>query len=274
MSKSTTKAPAIQAESSKYEKIIEHVFHKNYLAGATQFLFKREEMTAAASALGMPPIKNIGDVPYSFRYRRQLPVSIRATATNGREWIIRGAGIGKYEFKQAVIANIIPREGMLAIKVPEATPEIITAYALTDEQALLAKVRYNRLIDTFLGVTTYSLQSHLRTTVTNIGQIEIDEVYVGIDSKGRQYIIPVQAKGGDDKHGPIQTEQDILWCAEKFPQLICRAISVQFATTGNIVMFELTSQDDEIRIVTERHYQLVEAKKITADDLRLYAATP
>src|SRR5271157_4057421 len=37
-------------------------------------------------------------------------------------------------------------------------------YKFTDEQALLAKVRYTRLIDTFLGITAYSLQNHLRTT--------------------------------------------------------------------------------------------------------------
>jgi len=51
---------------------------------------------------------------------------------------------------------------MAAIKIPDATPEIVAAYALSDEQALLAKVRYNRLLDIFLGVAAYSLQNHLR----------------------------------------------------------------------------------------------------------------
>lgn len=82
--------------------------------------------------------------------------------------------------------------------IPDATPEIIRAYAMDDEQALLAILRYNRLIDTFLGLTTYSLQNHLRTTVKKIGQIEIDELYVGMDKRGCHYVIPVQAKGGKD----------------------------------------------------------------------------
>ncbi len=30
--------------------------------------------------------------------------------------------------------------------------------------------------NTFLGLTTYSLQSHLRTSVKDVGQIEIDEL--------------------------------------------------------------------------------------------------
>ena len=72
--------------------------------------------------------------------------------------------------------------------IPDATPELIRAYALDDEQALLAIVRYNRLIDTFLGLTTYSLQNHLRTTVQGMGQIEIDELYIGLDKHGCHYV--------------------------------------------------------------------------------------
>ena len=47
---------------------------------------------------------------------------------------------------------------------------------LRDGPALLAKVRYNRLVDIFIGITCYSLQNHLRTTVRSIGQVEIDEI--------------------------------------------------------------------------------------------------
>ncbi len=59
----------------------------------------------------------------------------------------------------------------------------------------MTKLRYNRLIDIFTGVACYSLQSHLRTSVPNIGQVERDEVYIGVDRQGAHYVIPVQAKG-------------------------------------------------------------------------------
>ena len=80
---------------------------------------------------------------------------------------------------------------MLATKIPDATPSIVEKYALDDEQALLTKLRYNRLIDIFTGVTCYSLQNHLRTTVPGIGQVETDEIYVGVDKLGRQFVFPV-----------------------------------------------------------------------------------
>ncbi len=257
---------------NRYQAIISKVFAAHHADGATEFEFTRDEFVAIADALGIALPKNVGDVIYSFRYRHELPKTIRDTATDDLEWIIEGAGRARYRFNQVRLNRIVPREELLTIKVPDATPEIIAAYALSDEQALLAKVRYNRLVDVFLGITAFSLQNHLRTTVKNVGQIEIDEIYVGIDRHGRQFVVPVQAKGGSDKHGIVQTQQDIMCCAEKFPSLICRAVSAQFMSEERIAMFELTVQDGDIKVVDEKHYQLVSATSISSDDLRQYAS--
>jgi len=259
-------------QPNRYQSIIARVFANHYSEGVIEFEFTRDEFIDIAEALGIALPKNVGDVIYSFRYRNDLPKAIGDTAAAGLEWIIEGAGRAQYRFKQVRLNRIIPREELLTIKVPDSTPEIITAYALSDEQALLAKVRYNRLVDVFLGITAFSLQNHLRTTVRKVGQIEIDEVYVGIDRHGRQFVVPVQAKGGTDKHGVVQTQQDILCCAEKFPNLICRAISAQFMTQERIAMFELTLQDGDLKIIDEKHYQLVPASKISTDDLIQYAS--
>ena len=72
--------------------------------------------------------------------------------------LIEPAGRAKYRFRMSRVSRIVPREDLIVIKLPDTTPEIISNYALGDEQALLARVRYNRLIDIFLGITTYSLQ--------------------------------------------------------------------------------------------------------------------
>lgn len=54
--------------------------------------------------------------------------------------------------------EFIEPDPMLAtIKIPDGTPSIVKKYSVSDEQALLTIVRYNRLIDTFLGITCYSL---------------------------------------------------------------------------------------------------------------------
>ena len=199
-----------------------------------------------------------------------MPATVLKTQPAGYEWIIELAGRAKYRFRLAKENRIVPNPKLVTIRIPDGTPEIITAYALDDEQALLAKVRYNRLIDIFLGLTTYSLQNHLRTTVKNVGQIEIDELYVGLDKFGCHYIIPVQAKGGTDQISIVQTTQDTRWCAEKFPNLRCRPISAQFIAGGQIALFELTIEDDEIRVVEERHYKLAPASEIDPHEISAY----
>jgi hypothetical protein len=262
------KAPV--KKQNRYAAIIEQIFFSHYKAGSTEFQFARTEIVSVAEALGVALPKNLGDLIYSFRYRYELPHTILATAAEGLEWIIEGSGQALYRFKLTKLNRILPREDLITIKVPDSTPEIITAYALSDEQALLAKLRYNRLIDIFLGITAYSLQNHLRTNLKSVGQIEIDEMYVGVDRHGRQFVVPVQAKGGSDKHGVVQTNQDIVYCKEKFPNLVCRAISAQFMSNDRIAMFELTVQDGEVRVVEEKHYRLVPAGDIRGEDLQAY----
>lgn len=258
-------------KSSRYASLIRYIFKRHYRKGATHVDFERSDLEDAAEALRIKLPKNIGDVIYYVRYRTALPAEVIATQPEGMEWVIEGSGKARYRFRLTRANRIVPNEALVTIKVPNSTPEIISAYALSDEQALLAKVRYNRLIDIFLGIAAYSLQNHLRTTVKEIGQIEIDEMYVGVDSQGRQYIVPVQAKGGKDQLSVVQTKQDIAYCTVRFPSLICRAISAKFMANDLIAMFELALERDEIKVVEEKHYRLVPSEGITYDDLRTYS---
>lgn len=246
------------------------MFFDHYEEGLTEFEFQREELEDAVTALGVARVKNLGDIPYSFRYRNPFPDSILETEPEGYEWIIEGAGIGRYRFKLVTASRVVPREDLVVIDIPDATPELIRAYQLDDEQALLATVRYNRLIDTFLGVTAYSLQNHLRTTVKDVGQIEIDELYIGIDKLGCHYVIPVQAKGEKDQIGIVQTTQDIRFAEQKFPGMRCRAIAAQFLDNDVVALFELTLRDGEIKVVEERHYRLVPADRLDGEAIRSY----
>lgn len=259
-----------RASGNRYQALLDKIFFDHFKKGAKEVHFDRVELISAARELSIELPKNLGDVIYAVRYRIAMSPAIVATQPPGYEWTIEGTGAARYVFRLAKISRIIPNENLVKIKVPDATPEIVSAYALSDEQALLAIVRYNRLIDVFLGIASYSLQSHLRTSVQGIGQIEIDEVYVGVDRSGRQYVVPVQAKGGSDKIGVIQAKQDIACCEAKFPSLICRAISAQFIEPKLIALFELTIEEGIVRVVDEAHYKLVPAGDISAADLATY----
>jgi hypothetical protein len=255
---------------NRYSQIIERIFFDYYVDGSEEVRFERADMVRVSQALGIALPKNLGDVIYSFRYRVTLPDSIRAKAPAGKAWIIRPDGRAAYRFVAVVDLPLQPQPLLAHIKIPDSTPSIVARYLLQDEQALLSKLRYNRLIDLFTGVTCYSLQNHLRTSVEHLGQVEIDEIYVGVDRHGAQYVFPVQAKGGSDKLSIVQIEQDFAVCESKFPELICRAIAAQFMAGEVIALFAFELRDDGVVIMDEKHYRLVAPEGITSADLAAY----
>lgn len=255
---------------NRYTQIIEHLFQRSFNGSQNEIEFSRLEIEEVGKHLGINLPKNLGDILYSFRYRTNLPESIIKTAPEGLEWIIRPAGRSQYKFVLTAFTQFQPNKQLVETKIPDSTPGIILTYASNDEQGLLAKVRYNRLIDIFTGLTCYSLQNHLRTTVPNMGQVETDELYVGLDKRGVHYIIPIQAKGGSDKIGVVQIEQDFAVCSEKYPKLICRPIAAQFMQNDLIALFEFELGDNGVGIAREKHYRLVLPNELSSEDLERY----
>jgi DNA modification methylase len=258
---------------NRYSQIIEKVFERHYKKDDEEVKFTRSEFESIAKELNINLPKNLGDIIYSFRYRTQLPESITKTATKGKHWIIRPAGRGIYAFALAAEFDVAPNPNYDKVKIPDATPGLVTKYSLNDEQALLAKLRYNRLIDIFTGVTCYSLQNHLRTSIAGIGQVETDEIYVGVDKRGSHHVFPVQAKGGRDKLNIVQIEQDFALCASKFPELLAHPMGAQFMTDGSIALFEFKMTDQGVKIANEKHYKLVSPDEVTPELLNQYKAS-
>jgi hypothetical protein len=132
-------------------------------------------------------------------------------------------------------------------KVPDATPGVVAQYALNAKQARLAKLRYNRLGDDFVGIACHSLPG--------LGRMESDEIYLGVGKKSGRYVFPVRVKSGRGGLDTMQVEQDLAMCARKFPGFICRALGAPMMADGVIAMFEFEETCDGIRIGEERHFQ-------------------
>jgi hypothetical protein len=270
-----------------YNRIIESVFADKRPAGSRRFGFSRDDLLKAASKLGLEihgdetvVARNIGDIIYAFRFRKDFPASILRTAPDGKMWIILGKGIGAYEFRLITTPTLAADPNWRITRLHDATPEIVRRFKLNDEQAVLARIRYNRLIDIFCRCVTYSLQNHLRTNIQGIGQIEIDELYVGANRQGEHFIIPVQVKREKDRLGVSQLLQDLEYCEKAHLGMQPRAIGAQmmkYEEEGEhydrIVLFEFKCEDtgEDVRITkaAERHFVLLPHTKITASDLAM-----
>lgn len=260
--------------STRYSQLIEVIFSDRFVPDAREIPFERADIVEAARQLDIELPKNLGDVIYTFRYRADLPVSIVGTAPAGYEWVIRAAGRGRYNFTLSTKVSIEPSSLLAETKIPDATPGVIVKYALNDEQSLLASIRYNRLIDIFLGLTCYSLQNHLRTTVRGMGQVETDEVYVGLDKRGVHFVIPVQAKGIRERLGIVQIEQDIALCKEKFANLVCIPVAAQFMPDDVIALFAFEESASGVVVTAEKHYRLALADAVSTEELLAYQRRP
>ena len=262
--------PTAGRSRNRYTTIILKIFQDNYRSGDESVPFKREDIQIAAETLGLELPKNLGDVVYTFRYRSPLPVEIQSLSSPGKMWVIHSVGVGLYQFDLVPEIDLAPSQNLAVTKIPDATPGVIERYALGDEQSLLARLRYNRLIDLATGLTCYSLQNHFRTQIPGMGQIETDEVYVGIDRVGRHHVLPVQAKGRRDSLNIVQIEQDYAMCEFRFPLLIAKPIGTQFVDDRTVAMFEFERSDGVVKVASERHYRLVDLEELTEEDIISY----
>jgi len=100
-----------------------------------------------------------------------------------------------------------------------------------------------------------------------MGQVETDEIYIGVSKNGNQYVIPVQAKGKNEELGIIQIEQDFAISRNKFPDLICRSVAAQFMANDLIAMFEFEQGPDGITIKEEKHYLIVPNEELNRSEI-------
>ncbi len=247
-----------KAEMSRYDKLIVFVFERGLSTGGRKSSFSRDDMEEAAKDLGMPLPKNLGDVLYTYRYRAKLPKAIRDHAPKGEEWVIRSIGRGKYEFELTTIGSFYANPLLSDEEIVDETPPIMKRFAVSDQQLLLATIRFNKLISRFTDTPSELLGGHFRSMIKGTGQVTTDEIYVG-ENGDAVYCFPVQARGHKEALSVVQIEQDMKMCADRFPNTTCRPIGAQWLNQDTVALLEFTVQENGIRLKNEKHYRLASA---------------
>ncbi|MBN2271094.1 MAG: hypothetical protein JXN61_10795 [Sedimentisphaerales bacterium] len=227
-----------------YDKIITALFKLKLKSGKskTSLDFTKDELVQVAARLKLD-LRNPPDVVYTYRTRRALPDAILKSGN----WILLPKGKGKFAFAKTARGPFVEiQQGLAPIEILNALPQIVEKYTANDEQGLLSTIRYNRLIDIFTGVTCFHLQSHIRTTISGEGQIEIDDLYVGLDEDGLEYILPIEAKSPDDrdKLGWFQVANLVKFAGQCFPDLKCRPIAAKPMGSNTVCLIEFDDNPD------------------------------
>jgi len=244
---------------SRYEAVILDVFLRHYRPGMTYVEFRKDDLADACRRYGIT-VRNIPDIIYTYRSGRgKLPSAMTAIG----HWAIEPAGRGTYAFR--LLQNPpyfdLPFQDYAPVDIYNAIPEIVERLLRRDEQSLLTRVLYNRLVDIFTGLTCFHIQNHYRSFVTDMGEVEIDALYAGVDKTGTLYILPIEAKSWaeTEKIGRVQIAHMARLIRQDFPQLCRRILAVKELQDGTIAMVEFDDREepDDFRVTSVTRFRLL-----------------
>jgi hypothetical protein len=244
-----------QTQENKYDRLLTSLFEAKWKAGLSELLFTKDEMIDAAERLGLR-LKNLADVIYTYRSRRIMPKEILKSGN----WVIAARGSGLYAFVKIAGETTVTIPDTLKIyPVPYAVPEIVAQNLARDEQGMLTMVRYNRILDVFSGLACFHLQSHIRTQLPGHGQVEVDELYVGVDKDGQGFVLPVEAKEEGERLGLDKAVALTLFARARFPKLVCRPVGIirRGLHLFDCIEFEPAEELSKVVVLEMRRYRLV-----------------
>lgn len=96
----------------------------------------------------------------------------------------------------------------------------------------------------------------------------MDEVYIGVNKRGAQFVFPVEAKGKSEKIGALQIEQNLEMAEEKFSALRRTPIAAQTIDEETVCLMSFAKDETgEIVVENERHYRLCPPSEISDAEL-------
>jgi hypothetical protein len=243
---------------TQYDQVLLEVFSRHYSEEASYLKFKKDELVEACLRHGIT-VRNIPDIIYTYRVRRMLPAQISDTG----HWAIEPAGRGAYAFR--LLRNAphfdIPLTDYAPVDIYNAIPEVVEGLLRQDEQSLLTRVLYNRLVDIFTGLTCFHIQNHYRSFVAGMGEVELDALYVGVDKTGTLFVLPIEAKsqGEAEMIGRIQVSQMSKLVRQDFGILRRRILAVKALPDGTIAMIEFDDHEepDDFGIASVTRFRLI-----------------
>lgn len=250
-----------------YVPVILKLFRDRWRPGASTVVFSLDDVRTAVEAVRAESdtpdrisSRNPADVVYRMRSRTKLPPEILEKGFH----ILRAVGRGRYQFEKATsgiietpVNDLIPTIDQTPMPVRRLLPETM---AEMDEQALLSIVGYCCLLDHFTGMKIYRLRSHVRKSVPNVGQAELDAIDVGIAAGEDDVpvIFPIEAKAVSDELNRVQIFNMIQYAAHYYPGLNVRplALKVDYQSAVHFMEFNIATRPGELRIIRSASYAI------------------
>jgi hypothetical protein len=245
--------------SRVYVPILREIVLRKYEPGIQRIEFTKQDVEQVAADLGLK-LGNAADVVYRMRSRTRLPDDILDLGFT----VLRGIGRGRYALEvggEALVHlpehEIFDHNDQTPLPVRRLLPEDLAGL---DEQGLLTMVGYCKLLDHFTGLTVLRLRSHVRKSVPEIGQAELDEIDVGVALRDDEVpvVFPIEAKAADEVINRVQIATAVAYCQTYFPGHEIRPLVVKLTYDGVIhfLEFRATTSLAGLRVIASHGYRL------------------
>ena len=245
--------------SRVYVPILKEIVRRRYSPGTERIEFTKPDIEAIAEEIGIK-IGNAADLVYRMRSRTRLPDEILDLGFT----VLRPVGRGQYSLEvgaEAVVPlpahEILDHNDQTPLPVRRLLPESL---AELDEQGVLTIIGYCKLLDHFTGMTVYRLRSHVRRSVPNVGQAELDEIDVGVAFRDDDVpvVFPIEAKAADEVINRVQVATAVAYCETYFPGHEIRPIVVKVTYDGvlHFLEFPATTAQADLSVTQSRGYRL------------------
>ena len=240
------------------DALVEQLFHQGYREGVQRIPFYTKDLGALSQPLGGASIEEIESILEGFENKsNRLPASIRRTQPAGAKWFVCKITEETFEFRLLPIIDTTPRSGLGTTDILDATPNIVTDNIVSTRHLLSVTIRYNRLVDSFLGIDTHLFKSYSGTSTEDTSDPKIDDLYLGTDEAGKDYAVPVLVETANQKIHRQQIDSSFALCRKILPNLACVAVVARFFGNSNIALLKFKQQDGTAVISEERHYRLM-----------------
>lgn len=238
---------------NRYGASILPIFLERYRQTNTPIRFTKDDLRLAAEGLDIDLPQNLSDVVYALRHRSPIPKYIQQTAEDGQEWIIETVARGKYQLIQRPCQNIEADPTAYDFLVEDQTPSIARDFAMKGAPLLECILRKNQILESFLSSPVEHLQSHVRASVTGVGQVEIGSLFFG-PTDGT--IVPVCLIAKPGEFNLTKVTQAMKFASEHYGELNCRPIVAQLLSDSKVALFELYGTPESPQVLQEAHFSL------------------
>lgn len=141
-----------------------------------------------------------------------------------------------------------------------------------EEYRLLKKLRNNRIIDSFVGFSCFSITPRPRTTISKDVRQIVDEVYFGKNRFGHLIAIPV-IEISPNVLLQLSTALNLYEIYQsEFTNQICVPIIARFVEQNVFALWTFHRTENQFSIDTENHYRLVRPDELSDAELASYQA--